>query len=136
MLQFAFPTQVAVTLYPTKRPHPTKGGDSTTCVPKPTVPDQYSQSTPPHRPLANAQANWSYLAVGCHSAGCDTVLEMILNSSKHAKVTMSGMGFARARACVCVCVLALLCSGNPSTLNEMTASYLLHPFHHVPITLN
>ena len=61
--------------------------------------DNLNQKVLPEQGIA-ARANWSYLAVGAHSAGCDTVLEMVLNSSKTAKVTMSGMGVT----CVCVCV--------------------------------
>ena len=62
-----------------------------------------NQKVLPEQGIA-ARANWSYLAVGGHSAGCDTVLEMVLNSSKLARVTMSGMGVAWVLVILCVCV--------------------------------
>lgn len=46
--------------------------------------DNLNQKVLPEQGIA-AQANWNYLAVGAHSAGCDTVLEMVLNSSITAK---------------------------------------------------
>ena len=65
--------------------------------------DNLNQKVLPEQGIA-AQANWSYLAVGCHSAGCDTVLEMILNGSKHARVNEWNGVCAGAHVCVYVCV--------------------------------
>ena len=67
-----------------------------------------NQKVLPEQGIA-ARANWSYLAVGGHSAGCDTVLEMVLNSSKLAKVTMNGMGVAWVLVLVIVCVCVCVC---------------------------
>ena len=48
--------------------------------------DNLNQKVLPEQGIA-ARANWSYLAVGAHSAGGDTVLEMVLNDTKLAKVS-------------------------------------------------
>ena len=82
-----------------------------------------NQKVLPEQGIA-ARANWSYLAVGGHSAGCDTVLEMVLNSSKLAKVAMSGMGVAWVLVmcvCVCVCVSAYI---HTSKRNVVNARYI------------